>query len=203
MVRGLESGRKPALIVNECQIGIVDPAYATFPALAQQVVARGILPRIEKLVKAFRAKGLPVIHTPVIHRADFADMAPNSLISSHSLKGRSMAAGSPEAGYAPGLEPQPQDFEVVRSAGLIAFNATNLDATLRRLDVQTVVLCGVSTNVAMPGNTMTAVDLGYRVVLPEDCIAGSDAETHATIFREQLRMLATITTAEDVIAALG
>jgi nicotinamidase-related amidase len=203
MVRGLESGKRPALIVNECQVGVVDPAHSMFPALANQVVARNIIPRIARLADAFRERGLPVVHTPVLHRPDFADMTANSLIGSLSLKGRTMVKGSPEAAYSPGLEPQAQDFVVERSAGLIAFNATSLDVTLRRLGVQTVVLTGVSANVAMPGNTMAAVDLGYQVVLPEDCIAGSDPETHAVIFREQLRMLATVTTAEEVLAALG
>ena len=203
MVRGLESGKRPALIVNECQVGIVDPAHSMFPSLAEQAVKRGIVPRIAKLAQAFRAHGLPVVHAPVAHRADFADVRPNSLISSLSLKGRHMAAGTADVAYAPGLEPEPQDFVVTRTAGLIAFNATKLDVTLRRLGVRTVVLTGVSTNVAMPGNTMTAVDLGYQVVLPEDCIAGSDPETHAVIFREQLRMLATVTTAEEVLAALA
>ena len=37
----------------------------------------------------------------------------------------------------------------------------------------TVVLVGVSTNLGMPGNMMTACDLGYTVVIPEDCIAGA------------------------------
>jgi nicotinamidase-related amidase len=203
MVRGLESGRRPALIVNECQVGVVDPAHSMFPALAEQVVARGIIPKIARLAQAFRARGLPVVHTPVAHRPDFADIVPNSLINSLSLKGRHLIAGAPETAYSPGLEPEAQDFVVERTAGLIAFNATKLDVTLRRLGVQTVVLTGVSTNVAMPGNTLTAVDLGYQVVLPEDCIAGSDPETHAVIFREQLRMLATVTTAEEVLAALG
>jgi nicotinamidase-related amidase len=114
-----------------------------------------------------------------------------------------MKTGSPEAAYVPQLTPHPEDIVIDRPAGLIAFNATTLDATLRRMDISTVVLTGVSTNVAMPGNTMTAVDLGYHVVIPEDCTAGTDAETHKVIVAQQLRMLARITTAEAVIAALG
>src|SRR3546814_18334289 len=79
-----------------------------------------------------------------------------------------MAAGSIEADYVDALRPLPQDIVIDRPAGLIAFNATTLDVTLRRMNVTTVVLTGVSTNVAMPGNTMTAVDLGYHVVIPQD-----------------------------------
>lgn len=194
---------RAALIVNECQLGVVDAGYSLFPDLARQVAERGILDRIAGLAAAFRAHGLPVLHTPVIQRPDLADVEANSLINALTLKGGALKAGSPKATYASQLVPQPEDFVIERTAGLIAFNATALDATLRRLGVSTVVLTGVSTNVAMPGNTMTAVDLGYYVVIPEDCIAGADAETHRVIVEQQLRMLARITTADAVIAALG
>jgi len=150
-----------------------------------------------------RARGLPVIHAPVIHRHDLADIKPNSLINALTLKGGKLKKGSPEAAYVPQLVPHPEDIVLDRPAGLIAFNGTNLDVTLRRMDISTVVLTGVSTNIAMPGNTMTAVDLGYHVVIPEDCIAGADAATHEVIVAQQLRMLARITTAQAVIAALG
>lgn len=194
---------RAALIVNECQLGVVDPSFSGFPGLAAHVVERGVLDRIATLADAFRARGLPVVHTPVIHRPDLADIRPNTLINALTIKGGKMKVGSAEAAYVAQLLPHLKDFVFERSAGLIAFNATALDATLRRLGISTVVLTGVSTNVAIPGNTMTATDLGYHVVIPEDCIAGSDPETHRVIVREQLRMLARITTAEAVIAALA
>jgi nicotinamidase-related amidase len=46
------------------------------------------------------------------------------------------------------------------------------------------------------------VENGYHVVIPEDCIAGSSDEAHRVIVNEQLRMLATITTKDEVIATL-
>ena len=202
-MKDLKINGRAALIVNECQLGVVDARYTSFSGLADQVTERAILPRIASLAEAFRAKGLPVIHAPVVHRSDMADIRPNSLINALTLKGGKMKEGSAEAAFVPELQPQPQDFVIVRSAGLIAFNATALDATLRRLDVQTIVLSGVSSNIAMPGNTMTAIDLGYHVVIPEDCIAGTDADTHRTIVEEQLRMLARIATAQAVADAIA
>lgn len=62
-------------------------------------------------------------------------------------------------------------------------NATNLDATLRRMGVETLVLAGVSTNVAIAGNTMTAIDPRYHMAIPEDCIAGADAQTRETLVK--------------------
>ncbi|MDK2768920.1 MULTISPECIES: cysteine hydrolase family protein [Sphingomonas] len=202
MAKEMKIEGRAALIINECQLGVVDAAYAGFRGLADQVAERGILDRIATLADAFRARALPVFHAPVVHRDDLADIKPNSLINALTLKGGKLKKGSVEAEFVPQLKPHPQDFVLDRPAGLIAFNGTNLDATLRRMDIQTVVLTGVSTNIAMPGNTMAAVDLGYYVVIPEDCTAGADPETHRVIVTEQLRMLARITTADEVIAAL-
>lgn len=193
---------KTALIVNEMQTGVVDPAYTSFKGLAQQVEERGITPKIARLAAAFRAAGLPVVHAPVVHRPDMRDIKPNSLINAMTLKKRTMAENSVEAAYVEALRPVEGDFEVVRTSGLIAMCATQLDAMLRRMDIETIVLTGVSTNVAMAGNSIVAGELGYHVVIPEDCIAGSDAETHRTLVENQLRMVARIVTLDDVLAAL-
>jgi len=203
MAREMKIEGRAALIINECQLGVVDTAYSGFRGLADQVAERGILDRIATLAEAFREHGLPVFHAPVVHRQDLADIKPNSLINALTLKGGKLKKGSVEADFVPQLQPRPEDFVLDRPAGLIAFNGTNLDVTLRRMDIQTVVLTGVSTNLAMPGNAFAAVDLGYHVIIPEDCTAGADPDTHRVIVQEQLRMLARITTAEEVIAALG
>ncbi|MDB5425422.1 MAG: hypothetical protein JWQ29_2838 [Phenylobacterium sp.] len=203
MIRSLSHGEKAALLINEAQLGVIDPRFSRFAGLAQQAEERGIVARIAALAQVFRAKGLPVFHLPVVHRPDFADVQANTLIMALTLKSRGMTVGSEEADYVSALRPEPGDFEMIRSSGLVAFNGTSLDAMLRRLDVQTIVLTGVSTNVALPGNAMAAADHGFHVVIPEDCIAGSDAETHATLVREQLRLLATMTTADEVAAAIS
>ena len=83
------------------------------------------------------------------------------------------------------------------------FTGTTLDATLRGYGIDTVVLSGVSTNIALPGAATEAVALGYSVVLAEDCTAGATPETHQMQVTMHLPLLATITDAESVIASLG
>lgn len=202
MIKSLENGQKAALIVNECQVGILDPRYALFPALAEQVATSGMVKNIEKLLAAFRSKSLPVFFTPATLRPDMADKQINTLISAISSKSARMVPGTEEVKYMPGLEPLESDFVVHRTAGLIAFLGTTMDLTLRRLGVETVVLTGVSTNVAIPGLALAATEFGYHAVIPEDCIAGSDPEVQKVIVENQLRMLATITSADEVIAAI-
>ncbi|MCP1470312.1 nicotinamidase-related amidase [Sphingobium sp. OAS761] len=173
-----------------------------FPALIGQVTDRGIVPRIARLAAHFRALGLPVIHLTIAHRQDFADVLPNSLLGTLARKHRMLVAGTPEADIIAELTPAAKDFVVERSSGLIGFLGTSLDAMLRRMRIDSVVITGVSTNVAVTGCAMVGADLGYHVVVAEDCIAASDPAIHDVIVNEQLRMIARISTAADVEAAL-
>ncbi len=202
MIRSLAAGQKAALVINECQLGIIDPVYAQFPALAEQCRARGIVDNIAALIAAFRRAGLPVVYTPAALRPDMADKLANSLISSVSIKAKIMVAGAKAVEHPPQIAPQADDYIIQRGSGLIAFLGTTLDATLRRLKVETVVLTGMSTNVGIPGNAMAAVEFGYHVVIPEDCIAAGDAEGHRVIVEQQLKMISTVTSSGEVMAAL-
>lgn len=89
-----------------------------------------------------------------------------------------------------------------RSSGLIGFLGTPLDAILRRMKISSVVLVGVSTNVAIAGCAMVATDLGYQVIVAEDCIAASDPATHETIVASQLRMVARIASSAEISMVL-
>ena len=203
MIKSLSGGQKAALIVNECQVGILDPRYSMLPGLAAESEARRMVPNIAAVLAAFRARRLPVFFTPALLRHDLADKVINTLIAALSAKSRSMVEGTPQSAYMPGLEPTADDFVIKRTTGLIAFHGTSLDVTLRRLGVQTLVLTGPSTNIAIPGLAMAATDLGYHVVVPEDCIAAGDAVSHRVFVENQLRFLATISSKDEVIAALG
>ena len=145
MIKSLASGQKPALIVNEVQIGLLDRERAIFPALAEIAAERNIVANIAELIAAFRAKGHPVFYTPATNRPDMADKKINTMISAISAKLRNMVTGSPDIEHPPEIAPQPEDFVIQCGAGLIAFHGSSLDLTLRRMGVETVVLTGVST----------------------------------------------------------
>lgn len=194
---------KPALLINEMQKFVVDPAYAGFPALAKQVVERRIAEKISALAAAFRKAGAPIFHAPVRGRPDRIDVKGNSLITALSLKGTPIPADDPRLDYVAGCEAHEGDIEIIRTSGIIAMYGTPIDAMMRRMGVETVVVVGVSTNVGVPGNVIMAEEMGYHVVVPEDCIAGTDPDTHRIILEGQIKMLARIVQSEDIIAALA
>jgi nicotinamidase-related amidase len=74
---------------------------------------------------------------------------------------------------------------------------------LRNVGITTVLLAGVSLNIAIPVVATDAVDEGFDVVIARDAVAGTPAEYGESMLRYTLSFIATITTVDDVIAALA
>jgi nicotinamidase-related amidase len=135
-------------------------------------------------------------------RADFQGTAVTSALLASVRRRRDLRAGLPGAGIHPLLAPKPSDYVVSRLGGVTSFHATELDAILRTYSVSTVILVGVSTNVALAGTTIEATNRGYNVVVPEDCTAGATDSAHGFMIREFFPLLATVTTSKLASAAL-
>lgn len=192
----------PALVISECQRGILDADRSVSTGLAHEAASRGIVARIAELAREFRARGLPVVHCTIEHRPDQLGMVPNSYLGTMALRSRSMIAGTDDVEIPAALGPVESDIVSRRATGLTAFYGTDLDAMLRLNRVRTLVLTGVSTNVALPGLAVEAVNRGYDVVLAEDCTAGASAQAHEFFVQNQLRLLARVVTAADVVGRL-
>lgn len=203
MLRGLDRGQKAALLISECQRGVIEEGLSPFPTLVEQVRSRAIVGKIARLAEQFRLAGLPVLHLHVVHRPDYADLPVTSVIVGMTVKNGRMKAGSIDVEPVPELPVRDGDILHARSFSLVAFHGTDLDHILRNMGIQTVVLTGVSTNFAVSGSALCASDLGYQVVVPEDCIAGATAQSHAFVVKESLSLYATITNSDAVIEALA
>jgi nicotinamidase-related amidase len=202
-MHGLGDGQRAALVISECQNGMTNPGFASNAGLAGQAAGRRIIERIAALAQACRQGGVPVVHCTFVPRPDFAGTTASCLLLGSLRKKGAVHEGSPEAEIHPLLTPQPGDFVVARQHGLSAFHGTELEPVLRALGTQTVILCGVSTNIAIPGTSLEAVNRGFTVVIPEDCTAGAWPEAHEFQVRHTLPLLATVTTSEGVRGALG
>ena len=103
----------------------------------------------------------------------------------------------------PLLGPEESDVVLTRLHGVSVFAGTGLDALLRAQSVTTVVLAGVSTDMAIVCSTAAAVDLGYRVVVPADCVEGFDPEVHRLHLERTLPVIANVSSGDAVLAALS
>jgi nicotinamidase-related amidase len=196
-LNGLDKGQRPALLISEVQNGIANSKYAQTP-LTEQCETRGIVPKIAALADAFRAAGAPVIFCNIVPRADFKGFPVNCALAAQLKKGGVVCAGRVEALTHDDLPVKDGDIVLERTHGMAPFSGTELDAILRGEGVQTVVLAGVSTNIALPGASTEAIARGYNVVLAEDCASGGTAESHEVQITLHLPLLATISSGEAV-----
>ncbi|MFD2498249.1 cysteine hydrolase family protein [Rhizorhabdus histidinilytica] len=101
------------------------------------------------------------------------------------------------------LEPSPEDIVLRRFHGVSPFTGSTLDMTLRNLGVDTVIATGVSVNMGVLGLCIEAANLGYRVLLPRDAVAGFPADYAAAVIDNSLALVATITDSATVSAAIA
>jgi nicotinamidase-related amidase len=102
----------------------------------------------------------------------------------------------------PLLTPQAGDVVISRHRGLTSFHGTELEPLLRNLGVTSVIMTGVSVNGAVMGSGLEAVNRGFTVAVPEDCVAGATDETHDFMLTNIVRLLATVTTSDEIVAQL-
>jgi nicotinamidase-related amidase len=201
-IRGLESGKRAALLISEMQNGITNRAFTDTP-LVQQVTERSIVSKINQLAEAFRTHNLPVIHCTITARPGFQGWAVNCMLAALIAKRGDLIQGSEFGAIHDDIVVVRSDILSERHHGMAAFTGTDLNATLRAARIETVVFCGVSTNVALMGGSVEAVGHGYSVVIAEDCTAGATAETHEMQITMHLPLIATISSGADIIAALA
>jgi nicotinamidase-related amidase len=170
--------------------------------LAGAVAERGVIPAAVRVVQAARAAGVRVVHATVALRGDRAGLTINNRIMAMVVKNlEQVREGTPSAELIPELGPEPQDIVCGRIHGLTPFTGTELDPVLRNLGVRTIVPVGVSVNEALLGLCLTAADLGYRIVLPTDAIAGVPESYANAVVEYTLAMISNPCTAAEVIGA--
>ena len=110
--------------------------------------------------------------------------------------------GRPGVELVEGLE-DPRDIVVPRLTGMSPFTSTSLDQILRNLGIKTVIATGVSINLGVFGMAMTALDLGYQVVVVRDAVAGVPPEFAQALLDQSISLIATVVTADDLLAVLA
>jgi len=188
-----------AIVTSEVQNGVVGQRSA-LPALAE-AAAEELLPNLTRLLPVARAAGVQVVHCTAYRRADGKGANTNARLFRGVRKAPvQLLPGTPEVEVVAELGPDADDLVLTRTHGLNPMAGTDLDPVLRNLGVRTIVVTGVSVNVAIPNLVMDAVNLGYDVVLPRDAVCGIPREYADAVIDHTLALLATVVTTDDLLA---
>ncbi len=109
----------------------------------------------------------------------------------------------------------PESVEVVTEAGkkpeelLItkrfwgAFDNTPLEAELRKRNVDTIVIAGISTDIGVESTARSGATLGFNIVVVEDATSARTVEGHDNAIQRIFPFLGRVRSAAEVEAALA
>ncbi|MHB8439503.1 MAG: cysteine hydrolase family protein [Acidimicrobiales bacterium] len=191
-----------AVLTMELQRGVVGD-LSSFPELADAVTEDDVIGATMRLVTAARDRRVPVVHCTAGFSADRAGSPANApLITAMLRRPEHLLEGTEAVELVAGIE-GPGDLVSHRRHGVAPFGGTDLDDLLRARDVRCVVACGVSLNLGVVGLCVEAVDLGYQVVVPRDAVTGIPAAYARAVLDQTVSLVASVTTVDEVIEALG
>lgn len=180
-----------ALVLIDLQKGIT--RQSTAPHASADVIARAV-----QLTDRFRALGSVVVLVRVAYSADGSDR-----VRTPTDAPPPVAPTAPDwSEIVPELGPKPGDL-VVTKHQWGAFYGTELDLQLRRRNVRTIVLGGISTNFGVESTARDAYERAYSLVFVEDATAALNAEAHAFAVTTIFPRLGLVRSTSDVMRALN
>jgi nicotinamidase-related amidase len=185
-----------AVVCVECQNGVLGPE-SVLPALAAD--SAGLIAALRRLLDGARDRGVRVVHATY----------EGTLGGDHTGTARLWRAlGPATAGWAPGttetqVVPEllgPTDLVLPRHHGLFPTMDSELLPVLKGLGVRTIVLTGVSLNLALPITAGHATQAGFKLVVPCDAVGGTPADYANQVLDNSIAVLGRLTTVDDLIA---
>jgi len=184
--------RRTAVLVIDMQRDFLDPG-----APIETPGGRALIPAINRLTARARARGIPVVFTQEMHRADKADFGIElEFEPPHCLE------GTPGVELADGLEVAPTDYRILGKRRYDAFLGTDLETLLRGLRAENLIVTGVCTDICVTSTVQHARNLDFRCIIPRECVAGTTPERHTAALLCLGHVFGYVTSLEEVEAAL-
>ena len=182
-----------ALVLIDLQKGIV--GRPTAPRSGPEVVLNAA-----RLADRFRALGATVVLVHVAFQPDSKDI----LNAPADMPAQFNASALPPSWseFAPEIGPRPGDL-IITKRQWGAFYGTELDLQLRRRDVRTIVLGGISTNIGVESTARSAYEHGYAQVFAEDAMTSSSAEMHEFAIKNIFSRVGNVRSTDEVLSALA
>ena len=158
---------KTALVMIDLQKGIV--GRETQPYSAISVVSNSA-----ELADAFRKNNMKVFLVRVTPSDDMQDRL-NPIVDNKIQWGTGMKPDWNQ--IVNEIGPKAGDF-VITKHQWGAFYGTELDLQLRRRNIDTIVLCGIATNIGVESTARFAYEYGYQQIFVEDAMTARSNEEH-------------------------
>ena len=159
--------RKTALLCIDLQRGILEKNWQPRPS-------EEVLQNCLSLIQFFHEGEAQVVFVHVGWKQDLSDAPPGTVdVRSH-----------PPEGYPPGwsdlderLPQQEQDLTILKHQWG-AFEGTDLERLLRKRGIDTLVVCGIATNLGVESTARQAFEKHFHVILVEEAMSSFSPQAH-------------------------
>lgn len=204
---------KTALIVVDMQNGYCSPGGYFSELGVDLAPTQSVIPAIAELIRVSRSGGMQVIWFQNGWDAEQKEAGgPNSVnqLKGNSLKlmrkrpelyGKLLTKGGWDYELVKELKPESSDI-IIQKPRYSGFTGTQLDSILRSRRIETLLVCGVATNVCVESTIRDAYFKEYYPVLVRDACyqAGPDFIQQATVYNVE-QFFGWTATVSDVAAA--
>ncbi len=154
----LPFGERPALLIVDFVMAYLEKSSPLYAA------AEDVLASNERLLKAARTAGIPVIFTNVVYQPDGAD---GGLFFKKLPALSVFIKGSPLGNFPPTLMPQENEL-VISKQYASAFFGTALSSTLHAKNIDTLLITGMSTSGCVRATALDALQHGFAPFVVRD-----------------------------------
>jgi len=201
-----------ALIIIDMQRDFLEPGGFGETLGNDVSLLNAAVPPLKQVLAAARKAGMLIIHTREGHRPDLSDAPkhkvergePSLRIGAPGPMGRILVRGEPGHDIIPALYPAPGE-PVIDKPGKGAFYQTDLELMLKNREIDTLLVCGVTTEVCVNTTVREANDRGFRCIVLSDCCASYFPEFHAAglaMIKAQGGIFGWVSASPQILAAL-
>jgi len=195
----IDSSRAALIVYDACRRALT-PNDA-----ARRTAMRPVLDAWITLIAACRTRGMPIVYTTPVSRADGADVVllPTDLSVETGVPSlTNCVEGTPEAGFPDEIAPRPEDYVFLKRRPS-AFYGTGVAELLRLLGRTALVIGGGATNRGVETSVREAFSMDLDTVVVRECCWGGDAAAHAYSLDKSMKMYARVRTLAQALAMLG
>src|SRR5580698_7731048 len=194
---------RTALVVVHMVKGVAGEVDTPFNRLfRRRAEEKGIIKAQLRLLDGFRRAKAKMVYTAVTYQQGLPGVTPNSPLWRTLFDCVCLMENTPAVELMGELARRP-DEPLVRGQAANGFDRTVLDTILRLAGVDTLVIVGMATDVAVESTARAASDLGYRTIVVSDACTADNDESHLRSLDVLQKWFAETPTAGDVLNTLG
>jgi ureidoacrylate peracid hydrolase len=189
--------RYAALIVVDVQNDFVSPEGSAGKRGDDVGAAMAMIPNLTRLIDQARKVGLTIVYIRTTH-SDWTD-TPSWIYRTSQKSGLSTCReGTWGAEFYDGIAPLPSERVVIKHR-YSAFINTDLNTVLKARGIQSILVCGVATNVCVETTARDGYMYDYYVTMIDDCSAAYDAKLHMGTLENMRRHFGLVASVDQII----